>query len=138
VTEPLDGGCLRGRVRYRLHAPPFDAGYCHCTLCRRASGAPALAFATVPAHVLEWLRGEPGRYSWSDFGERGFCRDCGTPLFMRVEHQPDTIDFTIATLDRPDEVRPGFHIWRRTKIGWFETADALPRFEEFRSQTRGL
>jgi hypothetical protein len=137
VSLPLDGGCLCGAIRYRLHATPFDAGYCHCTLCRRASGAPVLAFATVPLADLQWLRGDPGRYRSTDFGERGFCRDCGTPLFMRVGHQPDTIDFTIATLDQTDAVAPGFHIWRRSKVNWFETADQLPRFEEFRPHTRG-
>jgi hypothetical protein len=59
---PLDGGCLCGRIRYRLTAAPFDAGYCHCTLCRRASGAPTLAFATVPLADLQWLRGEPAHF----------------------------------------------------------------------------
>jgi hypothetical protein len=59
---PLDGGCLCGRIRYRLTAAPFDAGYGHCTLCRRASGAPTLAFATVPLADLQWLRGEPAHF----------------------------------------------------------------------------
>jgi hypothetical protein len=138
MTTALEGGCLCGAIRYRLASPPFDAGYCHCTLCRRASGAPALAFATVPIGDLQWLRGEPAQHRSSGFGARGFCRDCGTPLMMRVDHQPDTIDFTIATLDQPGAIAPGFHIWRRSRIDWFETDDDLPRFEEFRPQTRGL
>ncbi len=82
--------------------------------------------------------GEPARRRSSDFGERWFCRDCGTPLAMQVDHQPDTIDFTIATLDRPDAVPPGFHIWTASRIPWFDTADTLPRHERFRRNTRGL
>ena len=57
---------------------------------------------------------------------------------MRVDHQPDTIDFTVTTLDHHEDVAPGFHIWRRSKISWLEAADDLPSFEEFRPQTRGL
>jgi hypothetical protein len=57
------------------------------------------------------IRGDPIKRQSSDFGERWFCGDCGTPLAMLVSHQPDTIDFTIATLDDPANVRPGFHIW---------------------------
>jgi hypothetical protein len=134
ARPPLEGGCLCAGIRYRLAAEPSDAGYCHCTMCRRSSGAPALVFATVPLNALNWLRGEPKRYRSSDIGERGFCPDCGTPLFMRTDDEPDTIDFTVATLDRPDAIAPGFHIWRRSKIRWFETVDRLPRFDDFRTE----
>jgi hypothetical protein len=48
---------------------------------------------------------------------------------MLVTHQPETIDFTIATLDKPDVVLPGFPTWRRSRIGWFRTDATLPRHE---------
>ena len=57
---------------------------------------------------------------------------------MLVRHQPDTLDFTIATLDDPAAVVPGFHIWHGSRIGWFETADDLPRHARFRPDTVGL
>ena len=42
------GGCLCGAVRYELAAEgAFDAGYCHCSMCRRSTGAPVLAWALV-------------------------------------------------------------------------------------------
>lgn len=133
-----EGGCACGAVRYRLEAEPFDAGYCHCTLCRRSSGAPVLAFATVPLDKFVIAKGEPAKRRSSSFGERWFCRDCGTQLAMHVDHQPDTIDFTIPSLDDPESVAPGFHIFTGEQIGWFETADALPRHTAFRPDTRGL
>jgi len=132
------GGCLCGAIRYRLASVPFDAGYCHCRICQLASGAPVLAFATVPRGDYVVARGAPKRRASSDFGERWFCGDCGTPLTMLVAHQPDTLDFTIATLDLPAALAPGFHIWCRGRITWFDTADDLPRHERFRSGTVGL
>lgn len=134
----IEGGCLCGLIRYRLEADPFDAGYCHCAICRRSSGAPVLAFATVPVEAFVISRGSPQRRRSSDFGERWFCRDCGTQIAMHVDHQPDTIDFTIGSLDDPSLVRPGFHIWTESRIDWFDTSDELPRHERFRPDTRGL
>jgi hypothetical protein len=134
----LSGGCLCGAVRYRLDAEPFDAGYCHCTLCRRSSGAPVMAFATVPRDCWVVTQGEPRCRRSSVFGARWFCADCGTQLAMQVDHQRDTIDFSIASLDHPERVRPTFHIFDAQRILWFEIADAFPRHEGFRADTRGL
>jgi hypothetical protein len=140
VTAParLTGGCACGSVRYRLDAVPFDAGYCHCTLCRRSAGSPVLAFATVPRALFMVTRGEPRRRRSSSFGERWFCGDCGTQLAMLVEHQPDTLDFTLGSLDVPDAVQPGFHLFFGERIRWFHPGDGLPTHVGFRPHTRGL
>lgn len=57
---------------------------------------------------------------------------------MLVPHQPDAIDFTIATLDEPETIAPEFHIWHASRITWFETIDHLLRHEQFRADTVGL
>jgi hypothetical protein len=138
TAQALEGGCLCGAIRYELASVPFDAGYCHCGICRRASGAPVLAFATVPLDDFVVRTGKPRRFRSSNFGERWFCGDCGTPLAMHVDHQPDTIDFTVASLDLPELVVPAFHIFFASRVGWFDTADDSPRHDAFRPDTRGL
>lgn len=140
MNTALEGGCACGAVRYRLASAPFDAGWCHCAVCRRVSGTPAMAFATVPAGDFVTTQGEDaiGTIALTDFGRRRFCRRCGSPLTIAVDFQPATIDFTIGTLDEPDAVAPGFHIFRASKVAWFETADDLPRHDRFRPDTRGL
>lgn len=137
-TARREGGCACGAIRYRLDSAPFDAGYCHCRICQLTSGAPVMAFATVPRGDLRFLTGSPARRRSSEFGERWFCRDCGTPLAMIVDHQPDTIDIPIATLDEPDTLAPAFHIWTRSRIAWFEIANDLDRHARFRPDTVGL
>jgi len=129
------GGCACGAVRYQLNSLPFDAGYCHCSMCRRASGAPVLAFASVPLDDFVLTSGSPRRRRSSSDGERWFCAECGTQLAMRVDEQPDTIDFTLASLDSPDLVSPEFHIFHGNRIAWFETADRFPRHRGFRAAT---
>lgn len=128
----LTGGCACGAVRYRLASAPFDAGYCHCELCRRSSGAPLLAFATVPLADFIVTKGRPRVRRSTSFGERGFCVDCGTQLTMHVDHQPDTVDFTLCSLDQPDAVAPGFHLFFASRPAWFDVRDSLPRHDRLR------
>ena len=134
------GGCACGAVRYELRSPPYDAGWCHCRTCQRVSGAPAMVFASVPAGDYAIVAGADRvrRFASSSFGHRSFCGDCGTPLLMQVDHQPETVDFSVATLDDPDAVPPGFHIFHASRVAWFDTADDLPRHARFRPDTRGL
>ena len=140
MAEPYEGGCACGAVRYALNSTPFDAGWCHCRICRLTSGAPAMVFASVPAGDLVWTRGadQVKSFKSSSFGHRRFCGSCGTPFLMEVDHQPETVDFSVATLDAPERVTPGFHIFWASRVPWFEPVDALPRHDRFRPDTRGL
>jgi hypothetical protein len=99
-----------------------------------------MVFASVADGDLVWTKGgETVRsVASSSFGHRSFCGQCGTPFLMQVDHQPETVDFSVATLDDPDSVAPGFHIFWESKIGWFEPRDDLPRHDKFRPDTRGL
>jgi hypothetical protein len=136
----LTGGCMCGTVRYSLASEPFDAGWCHCRTCQLFSGAPAVAFATVSPDDFKFTSGSDRvkRVRSSNFGSRQICGECGTALTIEVDFQPETVDFAIATLDEPGRVRPGFHIFTRSRIPWFDTNDDLPRYEAFRPNTRGL
>src|SRR3954464_14746390 len=98
MERPQEGGCACGAVRYRLLSAPFDTGWCHCTICRRVSGAPAMVFSTVKAGDLAFTAGADaiGAISLTAFGRRRFCTRCGTPLTIEVDYQPETIDFAVA------------------------------------------
>jgi hypothetical protein len=134
------GGCLCGAVRFELTSEPFDAGWCHCRTCQLNSGAPAMVFASAPNGDYRVVEGEEAvrTVPSSSFGHRGFCGRCGTPLYMKVDHQPETVDFSVATLDNPGRVKPGFHIFWVSRIPWLEIEDDLPKFDRFRPDTRGL
>lgn len=140
MDEPFEGGCACGAVRYTLKSAPFDGGWCHCRTCQLVSGSPAMVFASVPAGDLVWTQGEDKvrRFASSSFGHRAFCGECGTPFLMEVDHQPETVDFSVATLDRPERVLPGIHIFWASRIPWAARRDALPRHDRFRPDTRGL
>jgi hypothetical protein len=130
------GGCACGTVRYRLVSAPYDAGWCHCRTCQLNSGSPAMAFASVPVADFTFTAGEDavGRFASSETGHRLFCARCGTPLLMQDNEGATTLDFSLATLDEPDRIAPGFHIFYASRIGWAQAADSLPRHDRGRSE----
>jgi hypothetical protein len=99
-----------------------------------------MVFASVPDGDFSWTLGadKVKSVASSSFGHREFCGECGTPFLMKVDHQPETVDFSVATLDNPEAISPEFHIFWSSRIGWFEPRDELPRHEKFRPGTRGL
>jgi hypothetical protein len=129
-----------GAVRFELRSEPYDCGWCHCRTCQLNSGAPAMAFASVKdGHWAATSGGDKVRtIRSSNFGHRAFCSECGTPLYVRVDHQPETVDFSVVTLDDPGVIEPEFHIFWGSKVAWFNPGDDLPKHEKFRPDTRGL
>jgi hypothetical protein len=140
MNRAISGGCACGAVRYELKSEPWDTGWCHCRTCQLNSGAPAMVFSSVEPEGFIWTRGADKVKSFksSSFGRREFCGECGTPFLMIVDHQPETVDFSVATLDEPAAIEPGFHIFYGSRIRWFEPGDDLPRHDRFRPHTRGL
>jgi len=129
AEDPYEGGCLCGAVRYRATTPPLRGVICHCPMCRKHSGAPALAFVHFAAKDFTWLRVKPTRYRSSEFAERGFCARCGSTLSMHEEVLAERVQIAVGSLDEPGRVRIDDHVWTKDRIPWFDVADSLPRFQ---------
>ncbi len=128
------GGCFCGAVRYVVTAEPFNSTLCHCTMCRRASGAPCVAWFSVPRAGLHFTAGAPAWYASSPGIRRGFCAACGTQLTFEDARCPDELDVTTASLDDPETVPPGDHIYMQSHVRWLQLADSLPRFLRTRDE----
>jgi hypothetical protein len=124
------GGCLCGHIRYEATAQPVSAGYCHCRMCQRSSGAPAQVWAQFPIEFFRYTTAEPEVYKSSSWGERRFCPQCGSQLEFRLQKDPATVDLNVPTLDDPGAVQPSTHIWTKDQLPWFETTDDLPRHSD--------
>ncbi len=135
VNDPgtRNGGCCCGAVRFEISADPVLVELCHCKACRRASGAPVMAMAGIPVTGFRFVKGEPGRFASSPGVTRSFCIQCGTSLTLYSEAFPGEIYVSVCTLDDPDALAPEIHIWTSDRLGWFETADKLPRYRRFRA-----
>jgi hypothetical protein len=125
----IEGGCLCGAIRYRSTVNPIRGVICHCSMCRKHSGAPALAFFHFPAESFTWVKGKPKRYRSSRYAERGFCPDCGSILTMHEEVLDDRVQVTAGSLDHPESVNPDDHVWTQDQLPWLKCCDDLPKFE---------
>lgn len=123
------GGCLCGAVRFEAAGAPGDVGYCHCRMCQRSSGAPAQVWAEFPADKVRYGASEPAVYVSSPEGRRHFCAACGSQLAFADDVG---VSINVCCLDDPEALPPQLHIWTESKVGWFETADCLPRWKQGR------
>ena len=123
----MHGGCACRTIRYRLNSRPFDSSWCHCRNCQRISGAPAIVHAMLPRphFAVEQGRDSLGHVRLTDFAERVFCRECGSPLATLLDHQPETIDIVVASLDDPGALPPEFHIFVESRVAWFDPGEAF-------------
>ena len=127
-----DGGCHCGAVRYRVSGAPHHMALCHCSDCRKASGAPMVAWAAFAESDFAVTRGEAKTRNSSGQSMRSFCPDCGTGLWFRnQEVLPGIVDIQSATLDDPDALPPQVQIQVADRIGWMASAHCLPEFERF-------
>ena len=126
MSTEHEGGCLCGAVRYRA-SEVSGAGYCHCRMCQRASGAPVVAWCGAPLASFAWTAGKPKEYRSSEKAFRIFCGDCGTQLGYRRAVGATEMELNLATLDRPEEVEPRYHIYTATQMPWLHIEDDLPR-----------
>ena len=134
MSFPAEGGCLCGKVRYRVSAESTLVNYCHCANCRKASGAPVLVWAGFKNEDFEWLGEEPARYRYESEHypapvERLFCASCGSHLVLKCEAFEGEVDVTAGSLDDPELARPELHLFARGQLSWLHLADDLPRHE---------
>jgi len=131
--EAFTGRCLCGSMGYECGPALILPCFCHCESCRRASGAHAVAWATVRRDSFRVLKGTLRSYASSQPVIRQFCEHCGTPVTYWNEATPDTIDVTVSTLDRPDAMEPVDHIWMADAVVWDRPGDGRPQYPTSRA-----
>ncbi len=80
----LSGSCLCGKCNFEAEADTATGGACHCGMCRKWSGG---ILTTVECgSSVKFADGAPtGTYRASEWGERIFCRGCGSSLVWQTQ-----------------------------------------------------
>ena len=76
------GQCLCGSVRFSVDVTKKEIDSCHCGMCRRWGGGPALSVMADSAPRFE-DETALGVYRSSEWAERLFCKTCGTSILWR-------------------------------------------------------
>src|SRR4051812_26228177 len=119
---PVEGGCLCGRVRYTLTAAPLAVYNCHCTDCRRSSGASFTMSMPVKRTDITLLRGELQSYDKPAQSGRVVrmlgCSHCGIRVWNEPLSFPDLRMLKPGTLDDMTWAVPIGNIWTASRAPW--------------------
>ena len=133
----IRGSCLCGEVRWGIDDGALTGmSHCHCSMCRKAHGAPFATYTGAPRGSFHWIAGQSKvtRYESSPGYTRAFCAACGSVV-------PDDFDGEMSVpaggLDDDPGVRPHAHIFVDAKAPWYEISDDLPRHEGYPSAEQG-
>jgi hypothetical protein len=127
----LAGRCLCGAVEYAVADEFRYALNCHCSNCRRATGAAFKPFAGIERAKLAIRRGEDSLLIFGgDRAHDTHCRVCGSLLYSLVRDGA-FVHVTLGTLVDAPTIRPSAHIFVGSKAPWFDITDDLPQHREF-------
>ncbi|MCW5576850.1 MAG: GFA family protein [Burkholderiales bacterium] len=128
------GSCLCGEVRFEITPPSTAFRYCHCTRCRKVTGAAHAANLFVPAAQFRWLSGESQARRYDLPGAKrfavSFCTRCGTRVPHRVTGTENML-IPAGVLDGMPDLRPEGSIFWNSRAGWFIETPALPKHGEY-------
>lgn len=121
--EAREGGCLCGKVRYKVAWPPLAVVTCSCRNCQKQSGS---ALSVVGMSRRGDLAVTGTLTTYEDKGDSGkavyrqFCAHCGSPVLTDT---PDAeaqgiIFFKAGTLDQTADLEPATHMWTKSAQHW--------------------
>lgn len=130
-SRTLTGKCLCGAVHYAVLDEFLYALNCHCSNCRRATGAAFKPFAGIERGKLRITKGAENLLIFGDEnGHDARCKECGSLLYS-VVRDGAFVHVTMGTIVDDPTIRPTAHIFVGSKAPWFTITDRLPQHDEF-------
>ncbi len=126
----LTGSCLCGAVRYELTQPPIWSHHCHCSRCRKATGAGFASNLFFPIEAFRFSDGEDHLRSFkppdAERFTHAFCNVCGSTLPF-INKARGRVVVPMGSLDDDPDFGPRAHIFVESKAPWVAITDTLPR-----------
>ena len=131
MAAPFTGGCACGAIRYECSAEPLIVVNCHCRDCQRARGSAFSTALAVPTDSLKLLQGEPKYYKVTadsgNIAHRGFCSECGSPVFAGNSNNAQIVAILVGSLDDPSWCTPMIDIWTQSAQPWDYMNPDIPK-----------
>lgn len=127
-----EGGCLCGKVRFRIEGEPVMSGRCCCQACQKLSGAGNTENIAFPEAAFA-IEGAVADYVWTaDSGgvvTSSFCANCGSPLFGKSTTMPGMKMVRAGALDDPALYTPQMMVYAKRRHAWVQHDDQIPAFD---------
>lgn len=96
--------CLCGATQFDVDLVNYQVHVCHCSLCRRQSSGLLMTIDVLPNSLVFAQQTHLGIFRSSEWGERGFCKQCGTTLFWRMQDHSYCNINVFALEELPEEL----------------------------------
>ena len=128
----LSGHCLCGTVHWESDGNPTPLSHCHCSMCRKAHGAPFVTFTSCSTDSFRWTRGEDAvrSYASSPGLVRRFCGICGSALPTEGPEDGE-IDLPAGGIDPEPKLHGGRHIFTKDKLPWIHIPEDATAFDAY-------
>ena len=130
MTSHLVGKCLCGTVEYSVADEFRYALICHCSQCRRATGAANKPFAGIERNKVTLTSGQASLLRYGDEVNHDIrCGKCGSFLYS-VVRDGQYVHVALGSLVDSPTIRPSAHIFVGSKAEWETISDNLPQHDE--------
>lgn len=135
-TTSFHGGCLCGKITFRIDGE-FDALYmCHCSRCRKDTGSAHSCSLSARSAELTWMQGENFIKQYCTPGTRhtiNFCTQCGSPLPVSLKDLKIIVT-PAGSLDDPPNIKVKAHINWASKAPWDDNLHEAEKYEQYPKQ----
>jgi hypothetical protein len=129
-SRTLVGKCRCDAVHYAVADEFVYAANCHCSLCRRATGAAFKPFAGIERDKLRITKGADNLMILGDTSANDTrCKLCAAFLYS-VVRDGAFVHVAMGSLVDDPSIRPNKHIFVGSKARWFTITDDLPQYKE--------
>jgi hypothetical protein len=132
----FSGGCLCGRIRYKVTGDPVRMAICHCDDCRKATGAAFTTNIFVKTDDLILLQGVPKQYQHpAESGStmtKEFCPDCGSQLFGYSSRGAGVKHVKVGTIDDASFVKPQLEVYTVRKLPYVRLQEGIDHYDKNR------
>lgn len=125
----LTGRCYCGAVSLSAATGALTVTTCHCSDCRRLSGAPSNTFAAFNKTNLQFQPPLDAGVSHSPGVRRWFCQSCGTPLAATYDYLPGQTYVPVGLFDQVDTLVPESQSHTASRVCWVAIDDSIPQSE---------
>lgn len=123
----LTAKCLCGAVELTAVPEDDEAAVCHCGMCQRWAGGISIVRSCTDLTIVK--DDALGIYDSSEWGERGFCRECGSSLFWRAKEGWHSA-VSAAAFGNYDGLRLTTEIFYDRKPGFYALANETKKMTE--------
>ncbi len=133
MTEGFSGKCLCGAVHYESSADPQFIGQCHCIDCRKTSGTDHATYIAIPEDaftVTGTLKFFDHPANSGNIVGRGFCPECGAPIYSRNSAMKGLVFVRASSLDDLEIAKPQVIVFASRAPSWRHLDPELPAYAE--------